>query len=135
MLVLVFRLTAFDEDQLVAWVESLQSRAPGSKLLLVGTHLDECEEGQADEVLEQAECAVRDWGREQVQRLDVMIDAAKEAVAADAANQSRQWDRQTRGCSRTGEWRHDRVPSTEEHGKPVCAAPFGLQSTERIEVE
>jgi hypothetical protein len=39
MLVLVFRLTAFDEDQLVAWVESLQSRAPGSKLLLVGTHI------------------------------------------------------------------------------------------------
>jgi hypothetical protein len=39
MLVLVFRLTAFDEDQLVACVESLQSRAPGSKLLLVGTHI------------------------------------------------------------------------------------------------
>ena len=48
MVVLVFRLTAFDArpkvvgSELVAWVESLQSRAPGSKLLLVGTHADEC---------------------------------------------------------------------------------------------
>ena len=29
------------------------------------SYLDECEEGQAVEVLEQADCAVKDWDQEQ----------------------------------------------------------------------
>ena len=80
-------------------------------------------------MLEQADCAVKDWDQEQVQRLGVVVVAAKEAVAADAAiNRGNGTDR------RVGA-REQASGGTTEYGKPVCAAPFGLQSTERIEVE
>jgi hypothetical protein len=87
MILLVCRLTAYNEEELLAWVESLQSRAPGSKLLLVGTHLDECAQKgvDADDVLERAEGAVKSWEEEQLRRLDGMIEAARAAVDEEEA--------------------------------------------------
>ena len=72
---LVFDLSNMQLPRLVAWVESLQSRAPGSKLILVGSHLDECEgKGvNAAAVMEQAKDKIEEWDQEQKRRLQHAI--------------------------------------------------------------
>ena len=66
-------------EKLLAWVEGLQSRAPGVKVLIVGTHLDQCERlgVKADVVLREAKGALQEWESEQCFRLDGMVRAAE----------------------------------------------------------
>ncbi|KAK3241535.1 hypothetical protein CYMTET_48709 [Cymbomonas tetramitiformis] len=71
-----------DEEMIYFWLESLHLHAPGSTVMLVGTHLEDPDLPLTEEQVQQQTCAVQRLAQQQLQNHDKRLENQKSRLAS-----------------------------------------------------